>query len=799
MKAVPGILPSVADRVSGRVPLWVAGLALACLLFDVGVVPAAAESFTNTPAPEELMTQLRSRLADAELELGTLGAAQAGSTNRFPGATPAETIEYQLVLQSLVRAYQRELDDLVGMEALNQRHRDLLEAIKSWTGFAEPPPYSILFVDSLRDSVQSLSTSIEMAQTTCNILEGLSAEARQLLERSDARLRALHEEIETASEPARRTELTWQRTFELARNRLAAANLAGFERRRRRFTGEIADNRQRLDFARHQLALASRHVRFSTADWDKVLAGLDTNRLQLEREQQTAEQTSQAAERALASVREELHQALTQQPRSATNAGTSTAAIAKLQQVTGLRTVQAETANQRLNLARQLLDLSVYERALWQTRFSTFGSTDLTALNLGYRRLETMRRLLQMAKPYFLRQLELAARQISEEQESLEDRPDTLRDPAVTRERLASFTERETFFRAGLRSLEKAERLLLRWKESLDQDRLALPLSGRVRDLFSEFSTFATKLWSFELLAAEDTITVDGQVISGRRSVTVSKVAKAVLILVAGYWIATLLGRLLERAAVRRLKIEPNQANLIRRWARFLFVAILIVLSLVWVKIPLTVFAFLGGALAIGLGFGTQNLLKNFISGIIILFERPFRVGDVIQAGGQRGTVTGIGIRSSILQISDGTETLIPNSVLLETSLTNWTYSNRRVRSSLTVVVAGDSDTRRVAQLLAETADRHGLILKEPRPTILFKDFEDGGFAFEIRYWLEVGKQSAAQVASDLRHMIAVAFAENRIAFSAPSTDSHGESGSTRANTGLRPSAEREQARSGAP
>jgi small-conductance mechanosensitive channel len=247
----------------------------------------------------------------------------------------------------------------------------------------------------------------------------------------------------------------------------------------------------------------------------------------------------------------------------------------------------------------------------------------------------------------------------------------------------------------------------------------------------------------------------------------------ALLILAIGYWLSLFIARLLERMAIGRFKVEPNQAGLIRRWAKVVLIITLIVFSLVSVKIPLTIFAFLGGALAIGLGFGTQNLLKNFISGIIILFERPFRVGDVLEVGGQRGTITSIGIRSSVLLLWDSTETLITNSALLENNLTNWTYSNHIVRFSVNLGVAYGSDTRRVGQLLAEVADRHGLVQKEPKPQVLFQEFADSSLQFELRYWVNVLANNAAQIGSDLRHMISNEFTEKGVVIAFPQRDVH--------------------------
>jgi small-conductance mechanosensitive channel len=197
------------------------------------------------------------------------------------------------------------------------------------------------------------------------------------------------------------------------------------------------------------------------------------------------------------------------------------------------------------------------------------------------------------------------------------------------------------------------------------------------------------------------------------------------------------------------------------------------VFSLVSVKIPLTVFAFAGGALAIGLGFGMQTMLKNFVSGLILLFERPFRVGDVLEVSGSRGTVTEIGLRASVLQLWDGTETLIPNSSLLESNVSNWTYSSRKVRFAVCVGVAYGSDTRRVMQLLGEVAERHGVLEKEPQPQVLFVDFGESALNFELRFWVDVIKANSAQIASDLRQMIAGTFADNGIVIAFPQRDLH--------------------------
>ena len=124
--------------------------------------------------------------------------------------------------------------------------------------------------------------------------------------------------------------------------------------------------------------------------------------------------------------------------------------------------------------------------------------------------------------------------------------------------------------------------------------------------------------------------------------------------------------------------------------------------TLAFLKIPLTVFAFFGGALAIGLGFGMQTLIKNFISGIIVLAERKVRVGDILDVDGIVGTVVEVNTRSSIIRSADDVETMIPNSVFLENRVTNWTLTSAKMRRSLRVGVAYGTHPQKVMEILTE-------------------------------------------------------------------------------------------------
>jgi small-conductance mechanosensitive channel len=282
------------------------------------------------------------------------------------------------------------------------------------------------------------------------------------------------------------------------------------------------------------------------------------------------------------------------------------------------------------------------------------------------------------------------------------------------------------------------------------------------------------KIWSFEVMRYEDKVEVDGQTISGKIPITLGTLLRAVLFFLIGYWIAARIASHLQAGLVSRGHIAEAQAKTLRNWGMIVVSLFLVIGTLSFLKIPLTVFAFFGGALAIGLGFGSQTLIKNFISGIIVLAERKVRVGDLVDVDGVVGTVAEINTRSSVVRSGDDMETMIPNSVFLENRVTNWTLSSARVRRSLRVSVAYNTSPPQVMALLTEVAGRHGLICKEPVPFAVFEDFGENALVFGLYFWLELrGGTNPMIVTSDLRLMLEKRFAEVGISLPFPQRDVH--------------------------
>lgn len=267
-------------------------------------------------------------------------------------------------------------------------------------------------------------------------------------------------------------------------------------------------------------------------------------------------------------------------------------------------------------------------------------------------------------------------------------------------------------------------------------------------------------LWDAELYLAEETEVVDGKKVASYRAVTLGKLARLALILTVGWLLLRFLSHRIKSLLTRKPRIGPDTADLAGKWIFRLGLALLVIYGLNTVRIPFTVFAFLGGALAIGVGFGTQTMLKNFISGVILIFERPFKVGDQVEIDGVLGKIRSIGLRASVIDHGNGIDTLIPNSNLLENQVTNWTFTHSLLRQSVLIAVDHDSPTREVAHRLLAVAAEHGLVLDTPEPEVRFEDIGEKALLFRLLYWFDLKRVSRDSLASDLRFMISKSLAE---------------------------------------
>jgi small-conductance mechanosensitive channel len=191
-------------------------------------------------------------------------------------------------------------------------------------------------------------------------------------------------------------------------------------------------------------------------------------------------------------------------------------------------------------------------------------------------------------------------------------------------------------------------------------------------------------------------------------------------------------------------------------------------------RIPVTALAFISGAVAIGIGFGAQNIINNLISGWILMSERPVRIGDFVEIDAHRGVVEEIGNRSTRIKRVDGVHLLVPNSQMLERVVVNWTLVDRDFRTSVRVGVVYGSPVEQVKELLLKATVAQVDTLKDPPPLVVFEDFGDNALVFDVFFWCHGGgERELRTIRSDIRFRIERYLGEAGIVIAFPQRDVH--------------------------
>jgi small-conductance mechanosensitive channel len=260
----------------------------------------------------------------------------------------------------------------------------------------------------------------------------------------------------------------------------------------------------------------------------------------------------------------------------------------------------------------------------------------------------------------------------------------------------------------------------------------------------------------------------------GALEVTLGEVLVVPTYVIVGIFLIRWFGRFI----FNRLKashVELNVAHLFRRIYNVAALILLFITTLELMDVPLTAFAFVSGAIAIGVGFGAQNIINNFISGWILMWERPIRINDFLEIDSiAKGKVEAINTRSTRIRRVDGLHMLIPNSKLLENTVVNWTLVDNVMRTSVRVGVAYGSSAHKVSQLIEEAAKQQPDVLSDPIPLVIFDDFGDNSLVFEVYFWVNATTGIDLRVIrSNIRFKIDALFEQNNIVISFPQRDVH--------------------------
>lgn len=694
--------------------------------------PAAIEARRNEVAAERAALEARSAAAGGEV------APEPGLTERI------------VRLERLERTLGRQLDALRRLtgqdEQLATLDRQLAAGPQAAIG--SEPPFPIDVLDQLLDADAQQRERKAAVDAAVAAAEKPVADAKRALEEREAARRAAKEALGAAADDAARAEAERalrqaELVSETARERVVAEELA------------VANARKDVELQRKnelalaaQLAFVEERLAFGEDELAKKLAEIEQREFALREEQPAAAQAVQSAERRLTAV----------QKRADAEAQPSPALLAELD----ARRLGLLLAQRQVGQVEDELERLAELRRLWQGRYRVLsGEISRDETRAWARELPNVdadrdrdRRLVESRISDIERERAALAARIgptipgaapSEEQRWLGEQSRELdQGLAKAREELAGLAENE-------RLAERLGRAL-----GLREERATL--ADRAADAYEAVGS----VWSKELVAVED------------NPITIGKITTAILLFGLGILVSRLLSRGFAALVRRRSALDEGAIAAIQSLAFYALIALFFLVALNSVNIPLTAFTVAGGAIAIGIGFGSQTVVNNFVSGLILMIERPIKVGDLVVFDGSSGRVERIGPRSTRIRTFDNVHVIVPNSKLLENSVVNWTLADDVVRTRVTVAVAYGSPTREVQQLLHELVSAQPDVLKHPAPVALFEEFAADALSFQVEFWVKLSPLLDQRVVrSNLRHEIDEAFRRRGIVIAFPQRDVH--------------------------
>ena len=259
----------------------------------------------------------------------------------------------------------------------------------------------------------------------------------------------------------------------------------------------------------------------------------------------------------------------------------------------------------------------------------------------------------------------------------------------------------------------------------------------------------------------------------GDAKITPLSILYTLLLTVLLIYVSAKIKQILLARFLQHTKLDLGAQHAIGTITRYfvLFIGFLIILQTVGIN--LTTLNVLAGAIGIGVGFGLQNIANNFISGLIILLERPIKVGDRIEVDDVNGKVISIGARSTIIRTNDNIAIIVPNSKFISENVINWSFVGEKLRFKIPIGVGYDSDMDRVEEILKEVGRENPNIEKDPAPSVRFVEFGDNSLNLELRVWSGKMLHQPTKLKSELNFAILRKLRENNIEIPFPQRDVH--------------------------
>jgi len=715
-----------------------------------GVAPAQQKTSGGpaaTSQPVSTREQVTSEREKLSVELAVTKAAIESAIAEGQEAPEILKREMELLgrLDRLYGQILTALDHEAELKASKEKLTVDLDNLRAH-GPTEAKPYPFRLLENLRDQ---LETETARGETRSDAIEaGLAAVAgaKTALEQKERNRRQAKEAIESNKDDTRAPSLGIALRIAQIDSRVATEELRlrEIELENQKLEGELRE--LQLTSLREKIDYVAKGLRFRQQGLDEYLAQIDQVEFRLNQELEWAQADFSARDAEWIEARRRLE--------------ASPSKDQSLVEEFEARQLARRSRQREVALIGEQLQALSDTRTAWNRRFQVFNETvDDTTVEQW--ETETRKVLDQISRDVRINSARLT--ELRRETITLDSKINASGDASPEVRRWLEQQKKHLdamigIYEATIDQLESARRL---------HDRLSSEITAQVATVtWSELSRSVWRkvvdVWNYEITSIQDS------------PITVRKIVIGLILLFVGILVARFVTGWLGRRLLSRVGLNEGAVAAIQSLLFYLLVLTVVMLSLRIVNVPLTAFTILGGALAIGIGFGSQNIVNNFISGLILLAERPIRKGDLVQLDDLVGVIEHIGPRSTRVRSPENVDIIVPNSSFLERNVINWTLTDDRYRAHVSVGVIYGSPTRDVVKLIRKALDEHGKVLPKPEPIVLFADFGDNALIFEAHFWVRMRRiMDRRLIESDIRSRVDSLFREAGIVVAFPQRDVH--------------------------
>jgi small-conductance mechanosensitive channel len=703
---------------------------------------------------ENRVAELEAKLQSVKEQIDEVKQPETESVRLQYGISEDELNKYAQLLEETEAVIQQQITAIKKQASLQQLQKRMENVLSSPQNLAVPllPPYSLSVLDEYLDEQEAQNLLDETAELAREVAQKNLEDAQLNYDKAEQNLRKIKEDADAQVGKENQvvyefTKIVAQLEFDLAE---AALNLNQVYLQNAET--EVNLNKQQSSILKNQTELIRANLEYDEEDLQEKLKNTETIRQQHNERIQSLASEQQEVETKWLKAQEQFD--------SIKDRDENTKLIAKAW--LDEREAWKNTYQQALVQTENIFRLLSYGDEIWHRRYALLqGNYNPNQLVEWLKELESSQKNIDRLSSLVSSAQNNLPAQILTLQVTLSQKKDSLPAEAINH-MLSQLKAMEKLSANNLEYISKLQiikKFESRYIDEIHEKRKSI----RFIDLVKGIALEMNKKLEFELYVIDD------------QSITIRKIILALFILFVGLFLAKLFSRFVMNRLMAKTQLDESAKAAIHKVTFFILTIILVLYALHTVNIPLTILALLGGAVAIGVGFGSQNLINNFISGFILMFERPIKIDDVIEIDNIIGRVQHIGTRCTQIRTQANLNILVPNSSLLEKNIINWTLSDDIVRCNISVGVAYGSSTRDTVKALERAVEEHELILKKPEPIIVFKDFGDNALIFEVYFWIRLGKGRMVkiQTESNVRFLIEKHLREADIVVAFPQRDVH--------------------------